>query len=339
MSQEKFINKINALYAKAASTEHPAEAEECMRLADRMMLAHQIERSQLKENPGTQEAEGVKVVVWDITFPSNFSEQVRHLLGAIMSHCQIRMRLRSWSVLEVVGFETDIAYAEQVWLSAYREFAGNLFPTWKQSLDFDTNVYNHVKSGYKWHAIFTAADKAGVDVKWPSGRFKAAYHRACLARGEEPTAHTQRHAAFRASYADAFHRTIASRLYEMRKLARQEVVRDEDRYALALRDNKEQVDKEFYRLFPEYDPEVQARRNAEWLAEEEARRAKLTQAERDKEDADNARQRERDAKWWAKQQDKSYDSNGWAHGTKVAKNVDLSGGRGHITPERSELPG
>ena len=105
-----------------------------------------------------------------------------------------------------------------LWPIVYRELAGNLFPKWSSSRTFEENVYVHVKGGYKWRVIADVANQHGCEVPWPDGgRLKRAYHKECKARGEEPTAHTQRHGAFRASYATAFQSEISRRLYDMRQ--------------------------------------------------------------------------------------------------------------------------
>lgn len=334
---EKFIdtiNKLMALASDAGATE--AERELAKERADRLILKHQIDRALLGAPDGTT-AEQIKVDLWQVELPQDFSEQVRYLLGAVMEHCQLRARFKSWKEIEIVGFETDIAYAEMIWVSVYREFAGNLFPKWRLDLPFDTNVYNFVKGGYKWQSIYLVASEVGLDVKWPSGRFKAAYQRECASRGEEATAHTQRHSAFRASYANSFQSTITSRLREMRQRAEKSEVTDADRYAVALRSNKDKVDAEFYRLFPQHDPEEQLKRSAAAMEAEMARRAAMTQKQRDEEDERRRKQYLKDRKWHQEMQNKQYDPNGWQHGTKVANNVDLSGGKNHVAPKRNAL--
>lgn len=335
MSQEKFIDRVNKLMALAANAGTPAEAQLAKDKADALILSHQIDRALVGATDAST-AEQIKIDVWDIEMPAKFYEQIRYLLGAVMQHCNIRMKFKSWREMEVVGYETDIAYAEGIWVSVYREFAGNLFPTWQPDDTFDNNVYRFVKGGFKWKAIHEEALKHDPAANW-GGRYKAAYHRACKARGEEPTAHTSRHEAFRASYANSFKSTITSRLYEMRARARKEQTTDNDKYALAVRTNKEKVDAEFYRLFPQYDPEVMNKRSAEDLERERLRRAALTPKQRAAEDARDEKAYDRARKHAAAMRNKEYDENGWTHGTNIAENVDLSGGKNHITPERNGI--
>lgn len=341
MSQDKFINKVQALFAKAASTEFEAEREECLRLADKLILSHQIDRALLKTGTDTRVEEGLTSTEWEIPY-TEFSAQVGGLLGAVMQHCQIRMAWKNHRTMTVVGFESDIAYAEMLWAIIYREFAGNLWPKWKSERTFDANVYAHVKGGYKWRDIADVAIKHGVDFHWhptkrDGGKLKRAYQRECERLGVPALAHTQRHSAFRASYAQSFQQTISLRLRDMRKRNQDESGVEAGQFALAVRSNAAKVQEEFYRLFPHHDPANRAAENSAAAQAEAERRAAMTQKQRDAEDARRERQYQKDLKWMQEQQNKNYDVNGWSHGNKVARNVDLSMGQGHLTPNRTEL--
>lgn len=342
MAEEKFINRINNLIAKANATTFAEERQTYLDKVDELVLKHSIDRARLSSNPGEQKPEGVTIEVWSMPY-TEFSQQTGELFHVVMTYCSLRWKYDGWDGharrVKVVGFDSDQAQGQMLWAIVYREFAGNLWPHWKSDGTFEDNVYAYVKGGYKWKQIALEATENGVEVTWPDGgRLKRAYHRACRARGEEPSAHTQRHNAFRASYASAFSATVRSRLHEMRsrtKAAQDEETRKE--YALAVVSNSKRVDREFYRLFPEYDPEVIAKRRQEQAEEELARREALTQEERDAEDAKNKKQYEKDLKWYRDHKDDSYDVNGWSHGTRVGRNVDLSMGKGHVTPNRREI--
>lgn len=333
---EKYIDRINKLLAKAAGTDNEEERTVYLEKADELMLRHAIERSQLSANPGAYARPTVGSEVWqDLDLPYEVGEELRYLLHDILRHCNCRA-VSTYRSATVVGFPEDIEYAKALWPIVMIELVRHLYPRWSKEAAFDTNVYNFVKGGYKWQMIYQAAYDQGIDIKWPDGgRLKRAYHRECKARGEEPTAHTQKHSAFRKSYAQAFQHTIASRLAEMRRRNEQgATVDDRDKFALALRDTAEQVDAEFYRMYPQYDPEYLRKQSAAFQEAERLRRESMTQAERDAEDARAAREYERDRKRYDRLRNKEYEPNGWAHGTKVAQRVDLSAGKGHITPNR-----
>lgn len=342
MPEDKWIDRINALIAKANATSFAEERQTYLDKVDELVLKFSIDRARLAANPGVQQQESVKIEFWSMPY-TEFSQQTAELFHVVMNYCSLRWNYDGWDgharKIKVVGFDTDQAQAQMLWTIVYREFAGNLWPAWKADASFDENVYAYVKGGYKWKAIALEATENGVEVSWPDGgRLKRAYQRACRANGEEPTAHTQRHGAFRASYASAFSATVRSRLAEMRR--RTQESQDEEtrgQFKLAVISNTERVNREFYRLYPQYDPEVIARRQQESAEAERARREAMTEEERKAEDAANEKQYQKDLKWYRSHKDTSYDVNGWARGTEVGKNVDLSMGKGHITPNRKEL--
>ncbi len=338
MSGYKYINKINALLAKAASTEFDGERELLLEKADQLMLEHAIDRSSLSAAPGEYVKPTVGKEDWeDLDLPCEFGEELHYLLHTVITHCNCRV-VSGYRKATIVGFPEDIEFARQLWPIVMIEMVRHLYPKWKKDATFDTNVYNFVKGGYKWQMICDAANEAGVEVKWPdSGRLKRAYRRECKARNEEPTAHTQRHSAFRKSYAQAYQAEVSRRLREMRRRNSEGTVEERDKLTLALRDTAEQVDAEFYRLYPQYDPETLRRQSAEAAEAERLRRESLTDEERRMEDERYAKAYERARKHYDAMRSKEYEPNGWAHGVKVAKDVDLSGGKGHITPNRKEV--
>jgi hypothetical protein len=140
--------------------------------------------------------------------------------------------------------------------------------------------------------------------------------------------------ATRNSFARAFRATIRSRLDEIRKLATEaEEHVDTGKFALALVDTRERVDAEFYKVFPEYDPEVRRRKEEQRQAEAQAAWDSLTQAERNKIERDRAREH---AKWARRaanartryraiREDPAdrVDHAAWARGTKAAQSVNL----------------
>jgi hypothetical protein len=337
-SEAKARQLLAFLLELASREDAPAEERElAQRKADALLLKYRIDASTVKGAPSRRE---VGHEDWDIDWPWEFYEDMTTLMYYITAHCNLRIAYHHRKVT-VVGFGEDIQFANMLWTTILLEFVRHMYPTWKKDATFDDNVYRMVKGGYKWakiHAQHVIADPAGAPAKL-SSRYKAAYIRQCDVLGEEPAAHTQRHSAFRASYCQAFVATVGRRLREMRINSEQEVVEDRDKYALAIKDTAEQIEEEFYRLYPQFDPEATARASAAQREAEQRRRDAMTQKERDAEDARLAREAAKARRYYEQTRDRKYDPNGWKRGTQVGSNVDLSGGRGKVTPNRNELEG
>jgi hypothetical protein len=337
-AEAKARQLLTFLLELASREDAPAEERElAQRKADALLLKYRIDAATVKGAPERRE---VGHEEWDIDWPWEFYEDMSSLMYYITAHCNLRMAY-TYRKTTVVGFAEDIQFANMLWTTTLLEFVRHMYPTWDKRASFDDNVYRMVKGGYKWakiHAEHVIADPAGAPAKL-SSRYKAAYVRQCGVLGEEVTAHTQRHSAFRASYSQAFVATIARRLREMRINSEREVVDDADRYALAVRSTAQQVEEEFYRLYPQFDPDAMAKASAAQREAEQRRRDAMTQAERDAEDARLSKEAERARKHYERTRSQKYDPNGWKRGTQVGSNVDLSGGRGRVTPNRSELEG
>jgi len=143
--------------------------------------------------------------------------------------------------------------------------------------------------------------------------------------------------ASRNSFARSYRSTIEHRLDVIREEATKvhdgEETINADKFALALRDTKEQVDEEFYRLFPEFDPKVRQKMREEREMREQAAWDALSPAEQRKIIRDKERE---DAKWARKRQSarrnygvvredpaNRYDAAAWARGKAAAETVNL----------------
>jgi hypothetical protein len=143
--------------------------------------------------------------------------------------------------------------------------------------------------------------------------------------------------ASRNSFARSYRSTIEQRLEDIRTQTTQHREGEQDidanKYALARRDSKEQVDEEFYRIFPEFDPEVRKRERERREAAAQAAYDALTPAEKAKLARDQARE---DAKW-AKRRTRvranygrvredpthRYDAAAWERGRQAGQSVNL----------------
>lgn len=349
-AKESIISKVQKLLNLAMDEgATPAERQRAQEKADQLMVEHMIQQSELKkDDPSRSRATHC---VWKMSMSYEFRREIENLLSAVVRHTQCRYRLQvdysdrdTPHRVTVVGLPEQIAYAERLWFIVFTEMASNMFPKWDESASFDANVYAFVKAGFKWRDIHELAwgklaEASGLPDPYPAdkqpswnsravyggdgGRLKRALRREQKRLGEENENHTNRHHAYRQSYVQSYTSTIRTRLSEMAK-ASKESVGDADKYALALRSTEQQADDEFYRLFPEFDPENIRKASAAAQAAEAARRAAMTQKQRDAEDAANARRYRSARSHYGRLQDRSYDASGWARGSKVAKTVNLN---------------
>jgi hypothetical protein len=354
--RESLISRVTKLLALANDDgATPAERARAQELADKLMAQHVIERSELTAE------EKSKIVQDDWTLPKdakggNFRHHVQRLMERVVKHSGCRgttkyqrteatgeNRYASGDyVYKIVGYPEDIAYAERIWFRVFADFISHLRPEWDESKSLGENVYQHLRAGLTYKRIWELAYEHDMHPENPyeydddsrgTGLLRRAYRDYCAEIGEEVKPHTRTHAAYRESYADAYASTVGKRLEDMRDKTKKTIA-DEgagDRYALALVDSAAQVEAEFYRLFPEFDPEARRRAQEAARMAERERRDNLTDAERRAEDRRQAEQNAKDERAarryygrMRKSQRATFDSAGWAHGSNMGGRVDLS---------------
>lgn len=284
-----------------------AEAKACEEKADALMAQHQIDRMDLKPEEKAKIIQDAWSIHFGVSGKAHeFGSAIESLMRAVLSHCKIKMDPRysygtnengdkdyGVRVFKLVGFPEDIAYAERIWFRVFKEFVFNVNPGWRKDASIEDNAYDLVKASIDWQTMVLMANNAGDDripvseleVLQPYDKrqipvkgnrplikginmLRDAYRAECERRGEayEYNKGDKTRASYRSSFAISFAGTIKRRLDEMRQKA-EETVSDRDKYALALVDTEEQVEREFYRLFPEFDPEIRKRQRDAAAAE------------------------------------------------------------------------
>ena len=281
-------------------------------------------------------------------------------------------------VFKLMGFPEDINYAELIWFRVYKEFVSNVNPQWDGAPEaLGMNIYNFQRAGFKWPEIWRfawrhqevmrgnrgkalGAPSPAGDILWtylsPAGRkveipdpavektctvLGSVVRAYCKAQGMEYTRHTQRHEAYKASFATSFMGTMENRLRVRRKEAMEAEGMDTNRAAVALVDTKEQVDAEFYKLYPEFDPEVQKRKREEmnindWLQaeriwnslspeeqEEEVQRILKEEAEAEARWQRESKRARRNFRTVRSSPRDNIDPSAWARGHEAAQRVNL----------------
>lgn len=313
-----------------------------------------------------------------------YGSTILQLAADVLTHCNVRIRpgveyvkddhgkVTDYSIRRIimVGYAEDITYADRIWFRVYKEFITNVNPSWLPGRDkLGENVHNMQRAGYKWDRIWkeawayqqtqrqaipdwafiTAAGRCREVLDPHKERscpaLKSAAKEYCASIGQEYQPHTQRHEAYKTSFARSFQSTMKQRLDRIRREASTERGEGDDfdrnRYALAVVDTKERVDAEFYKLFPEHDPEVQRQRReaaeAKRAAESQAAWDALTEQEQQEvldwqeavykaQEAEWAKQRRRARRNYGTYRESPtdhIDNSAWERGRQAANRVNL----------------
>jgi hypothetical protein len=340
---ESMLARVARIIANAEECQRAgniADAEAAFAKADAIMVKHAIDAamiaSRVKDRSSVEREKPVSVTIPFVPGYVDFYQEYRTMLTEIARHCRVRP-VTHYSVSDkpevvLVGFAADVEYMQMIWNSVFLGFLSRIDPKWDDSRPADENIKILKESGRKWGEIAEVANEHGFECTANDGRLKAAYRRQCKAEGVEPTSHTQRHRAYRVSYAEAFEAEISTRLYRMRRAAEQQEAGTTGS-TVALRDRAQDVNEALYEMFPDLRPmteEQKAARDArhtELRAKEEARRAGLTDKQRAAEDA----KRERDEARWQRQYEREQarltDAAGRRAGRRAASSIDLGGSK------------
>lgn len=355
-TEQKIMDRVAALLARA---EHPntpeAERELCFERANVLMAKHALDEAVIRSQQSASERRKPVSETWKwLETYSPYASYLRTVLTEIArtNRCRVSIHPGNYTVT-VVGFSEDVSWTQMLYMNSYFAFLKALFPKWDETLGYDENVYNFKKAGHKWSEINHIARQHGHPdhEDRSTGRIKgaviAAYKRHAKKIGDEQQITTQRHEAYRDTFAHYFVMRIGQRLEKMRE-ENQRVADSAPGAMLALRDD---VDAMFYELFPSLHPDEVRRRIEEQYridreaAEREAReRQEMLNAMTPKQRTDflekEERQRRREAaasdRYW-RSQTVSADRDGAAAGMRAADSVDLSRSTSVSKTDRKEI--
>lgn len=346
--EERILEKVRKMYERANHPNTPeAERETAMRMADAMMLKHAIDQALLDSN-----AKGDNRTPTTLRFRAfseyEFTYKFQTMLSELAKTVRCRAACSFRGDVTIVGMPDDAEFFEMVWTSIYMSFVSKINPKWNNDLSFDHNVYNFKKAGYKWPAIKDVARNNNHWVEWPDGgALIRAYKRHAKMVGDDVVVKTQRHAAYRESFAEGFVQEVCAKLEQMREDQSETFKSGAPGTELALLGVKERVDEAFYEEFPHLRPmsdeEAQRlleERKARIQREQEELEAKLAamtpkQLEVWHRKQEQARQREARAneRYWrqiGREAERRYDRDGIVAGRQAGAETDLSGGRVHV---------
>lgn len=257
---QQLLKMAESLENEQASANYRAKAEELMRKY-RIEEEHLIAGNQFSVLPVTR-----KIVIATTKFEFYGRHATMWYLTA--KHCGVRASTDyvqagdSYDlVATVVGYESDIRYAEFLHNSARLAMISKLEPVVNREKSDADNVYALRSAGLERNRISKLI--WGEATHSNNAKVTRLYEKACAERGEVPAVSGRSVTAdvYRTVYAQTFVSHYEARL----RAARNAV--DSINGALDLHGRKERVDEAFYDLFPQYRPETEEARAARLEAE------------------------------------------------------------------------
>lgn len=257
----KVLRRVRALQEQADHPNTaPAEAETYRTKADALMFQYKIDSLTVQSADGQSGVPSLAPVWSDVPLVRVNSEFYSHyssMIGSILYHVGAR-GVTSTKVGEdgvnrfvchMVGFQSDIEYAQILFLSAAQEFGRKLEPKYDARLSDQLNAYFMREAGMEGWRIAMAI--WGSDAKPLRVKARNLHRKECEARGENSDALSGRGVnvkQFRTSYADGFVTSLNSRLWRLRQ------ARGADSGGLVLASATESVDEALYARYPRLRP-------------------------------------------------------------------------------------
>jgi hypothetical protein len=260
---EKMLERIAALLAKADGTDNAHEADAFRAKADELMAKYRIADEEVRQSrlaSGTAAQPIVRLFpAWRAGSP--YSDKYWEMLYWVCDHIGVRVTGKGTTrgdddtlmrQVVLVGFDSDVEYAQRLYLSVALHFSATLEPKYNPALSDEENVYRLRNAGIERGRIGEIMGWGGEGTKGP-GRVTATYKKGCQAKGEDPRVigRSINAKTYRSSFATAYSERIWTRLYEMRLASGLESG------AIVLRGRREAVDEAFYELRPDLRPSTE----------------------------------------------------------------------------------
>lgn len=260
-SFNKALGRVRGLLAKAddaAAT--PAESATYRAKAEDLMRKYRIEEEQaLAVDPQSLKPEMAKIDI--TTSRSEFLQQYASLFGRIAKYVGIRYRWTwGWAkdgtgchtlLAQVVGYPSDIKFAELLYTSIRMTFSENLEPQVKPELSDAANIYRLRNSGLSRAQVALRLWKSDLKDGAAHGKVQKIYKEECERRGEDAAVNGRQMNA--KTYREVFAESFVRRMYDRLRSAQEGA--DKLGGAVTLHGRAERVDAAFYDLFPEEKPQ------------------------------------------------------------------------------------
>lgn len=257
---DEIMKRIQGLINKAESSEFPEERAAFQAQAEKLMQKYRIEEERLiadsTEDSGITPVQD-QVVVLNDSHESEFMVKYCGIFAMIVDHCGVRSHLaygpdRSEIIGHVVGYRSDIRYAEVLYSASRLVFMAKLEPKVDPDLSDAENVHRMRESGMTRRRIAQLMWKE--DTHAAHAKVGKLYKQRCEELGVDPVVAGRNVNAktYRQEYVRAFHDELWMRLFDARNAA------GEYGGGLELHGRKERVDEAFYALYPRYREQAEA---------------------------------------------------------------------------------
>lgn len=228
---DSVLRKVQGLMANAEDPANSPEAQETYRLkAEALMFQYRVDENALAAAGGA-EAASIRPV-WRKIFVCRYESEFRNtyytLAHYAVSHVDAEYTPayeqnpddggRRWLVLDAVGYESDLRFAEMIYVSIQQAFGTKMEPRFNPELSEAENAYIMRSAGMEGRRI--AAAIWGDDSKPNRVKARKLFAQHASSIGEDPSELLGRGNSvktFRESYADGFISTLSSRLWRMRQ--------------------------------------------------------------------------------------------------------------------------
>lgn len=184
MAEEKILDRVAKLLERAnhKNTDAP-ERDVCLRMADKLMMQHQIDEAMLAARSVGKEVRRNPIVA-DAVFVSS-KDEFFSVLAKVSSEfsrlCKVRLIVSQGyardennrliydsdssivekNSLKICGFPDDVEYFRMLWTGAFLVFSSKLSPRWDNSETLAWNIRQQKESGVKWGSIYDIAKANG----------------------------------------------------------------------------------------------------------------------------------------------------------------------------------
>lgn len=263
--------------------------------AERLMREYRIDEESVISSGGDAQIlpQRFEVVIMEYSgsyyansFRDSYHEIWREISkhAELKSHCEYRYDVDTDQgiVNRIVavgyGYEIDVRLAQFLWTAAHLTFATRVDVRVNRNLSDQLNCYYLRGSGKERNEI--------AELMWGSARTDGAAHgkvqklylAECAARGEQPSVGGKGFQAerYRQAYAEGFTDQFGYRLRDARSAV------DAQSGGLVLRGREERIAEAYYTEWPDrrpepIDPELRAKRRAEYQAQQEALQAEIAE--------------------------------------------------------------
>lgn len=316
-SRAKMLKKIEALLAKAERTEFEAEAASYRAKAEELMAKYRIAEEEARERGDVNVATPIIEEIVVCNASSKFYQRYFNLISYTCGHAGCRMTY-TWKVVDgiyslvatLAGYETDVRYAQMLFMAAKLQFQANMEPERIADEPENLTAYRYRNAGKTRREVAVMLWGSTADRSVAAHQKVQKWYEEEAARQGTPVVAGR--SVSRKDYVETYAESFTSRFAQRLRLARD--ASDSVGGQLVAVKRLGAVDEAFYTAFPNLRPKKDVEPHERY------------------EDNRTAAQKRRDAaasdRDWEKRQARLTSvagRAGWAAGTASADGVELTG--------------